>query len=203
MKREFEKELQELSPFLADLKKQQKDEPFKTPRLYFDNLANQVIEKAKGETHTAKVPPQYNNRLSLLNRISDWLSTVFQPKWALPALALALVVGAGWYAAQQQKTTLIAVEQPVILTHEAAQNYIKENIEDFKEEDIVTAFEEPKEVEKVEKSFDTESTNVVPSVPPKLEKVLTHPQSGLTEAEIEQYLLENLDERDIYALGNI
>ncbi len=202
MKREFEKELEELSPFLADLKKQRKDEPFKTPRLYFDNLADSVIEKAKGETKTVTAPPQYNSRPSISNRISDWLLTAFQPKWALSALAFALVLVVGWYAVQQQKTTPIDVEQPVVVTHEAAQNYVKENIEDFNEEEIATAFEEPKMIEKVAKSLDTETTNVTPSVP-KLEKVPTHPQSGLTEAEIEQYLLENLDERDIYALGNI
>ena len=202
MKREFEKELEELSPFLADLKKQQKVEPFKTPRLYFDNLADSVIEKAKGETITAKVPPQYNSRPSVANRISNWLSTVLQPKWALSALALLLVMAVGWYAVQQQKTTPIGVEQPVVVTHEAVQNYVKENIEDFNEEDIVTAFEEPKMIEKVEKSLDTKMPQITPSVQ-KSEKVPTHPQSGLTEAEIEQYLLENLDERDIYALGNI
>lgn len=202
MKREFEKELQELSPFLADLKKQQKDEPFKTPRLYFDNLADSIIEKAKGETKTVTVPPQYNNRQSMASRINDWLSTAFQPKWALSALALALVMVVGWYVVQQQRTTPIAVEQPVVVTHEAAQNYVKENIEDFNEEEIATAFEEPKMIGKVEKSLDSETTSVTPSVQ-KSEKVLTHPQSGLTEAEIEQYLLENLDERDIYALGNI
>lgn len=202
MKREFEKELEELSPFLADLKKQQKVEPFKTPRLYFDNLADSVIEKANGEKQTAKTPPQYNNRPSLARRINGWLSTAFQPKWALSAFALVLVMVVGWYAVQQQRTTPVAVEQPVVVTHEEAQNYIKENIEDFKEEEITTAFEEPKKVEKKEKVLSIETTDVTPSVQ-KSEKVLKHPQSGLTEAEIEQYLLENLDERDIYALGNI
>lgn len=202
MKREFEKELQELSPFLADLKKQQKDEPFKTPRLYFDNLADSVIEKAKGETKTVTIPPQYNNSLSLVSRINGWLSTVFQPKWALYALALALVMVVGWYTVQQQKMTLVALEQPVVATHEAAQNDIKDKAADVKEQETTTAFDEPKKVDKVEKSVDSEMTHVIPSVQ-KSEKVLTHPQSGLTEAEIEQYLLENLDERDIYALGNI
>ncbi len=202
MKREFEKELQDLSPFLADLKKQQKDEPYKTPRLYFDNLADQIIEKAKGETNTVKVPPQYYRTPSLAHRINTWLSILFKPKWALSALAFALVLGAGWYAVQQQKSTAISGVQPMVVTHEEAQNYVKENIEDFKEEDIANAFEEPKKIEKEEKLLDTQTTNLLPSVP-KLEKVLKHPQSGLTEAEIEQYLLENLDERDIYALNDI
>ena len=201
MKEELEKELQELSPFLADLKKQQKGEPFKTPRLYFDNLANQVLEKVKGETKTAKAPPQYNSRPSLIQRISNWLSIIFQPKWALSALAFALVAGAGWYAVQQQKTTPIAVEQPIAVTHEEVQNYVKENIEDFKEEEIVTALTETKKVDFEEKSVTAESTTIKPSQ--KAEPVLKHPKSGLTEAEIEQYLKENLDEKDIYALGDI
>ncbi len=202
MKREFEKELQNLSPFLADLKKQQKDEPFKTPRLYFDNLTDSVIEKAKGETQTAKTPPQYNSRPSLSSRINDWLSTAFQPKWALSTLALALVMVVGWYAVQQQKTAPLAVEQPAIVIHETPQSDIKNNVADAQEKEAVTAFEGPKTAEKDVKSFNDEVTKTTPSVP-KLEKALTHPQSGLTEAEIEQYLLENLDERDIYALGNI
>lgn len=42
MKEEFENELRELSPFLADLKKRQTGDPFKTPTLYFDNLADAV-----------------------------------------------------------------------------------------------------------------------------------------------------------------
>ena len=201
MKEEFEKELQELSPFLADLKKQQKSEPFKTPRLYFDNLANQVLEKAKGETKTIKVPPQYSSFPSLANRINDWLSIAFQPKWALSALAFALIVGAGWYAVQQQKTAVIAVEQPIALTHEEAQNYVKENIQEFKEEDIVTALTESPKTNKEDKSVTNKSTQIKPAQ--KEEPVLKHPKSGLTEAEIEQYLKENLDERDVYASGNI
>ena len=62
MKEEFEKELQDLSPFLADLKKQQLREPFRTPRLYFDTLADKVIETAKTETVVATRPPQYKER---------------------------------------------------------------------------------------------------------------------------------------------
>ncbi len=201
MKEEFEKELQELSPFLADLKKQQKSEPFKTPRLYFDNLADRILEKAHGETKTVKAPPQYNSRPSAAQRINGWLSVVFQPKWALSALAFTLVVGAGWYAVQQQKTTPIAVEQPMSETHEEAQNYIKENIQDFKEEDIITAFTEPKKIDKEDKSVNKENTDIKPTQ--KVEPELKHPKSGLTEAEIEQYLKENLDERDIYVLGGL
>ena len=175
MKREFEKELEELSPFLADLKKQQKDEPFKTPRLYFDNLADSVIEKAKGETQTAKAPPQYNSRPSLVNRINGWLSTAFQPKWALSALAFALVMVVGWYAVQQQKPAPTTVEQPVAVTYEAVQNDVNDNIADSKEDETATTFEEPKKVEKKEKSISIETTDVTPSVQ-KSEKALKHPQ---------------------------
>ena len=117
MKEEFETELQDLSPFLADLKKQQKAEPFKTPRLYFDNLADSVLEKAKSETKPVEAPPQYKSRLGFGERINNWLSIAFKPKWALAALAFALVVAAGWYAVQQQKTTPIAAEQPIAVTH--------------------------------------------------------------------------------------
>jgi hypothetical protein len=82
MKKEFEEEINELYPFLADLKKQQRQEPFRTPRLYFDTLADKVLDKAKTETKVAIGPPQYKAVQTPINRITNWLSTIFEPKMA-------------------------------------------------------------------------------------------------------------------------
>ena len=42
MTKEFENELHDLAPFLADVKRQATDDPFKVPQLYFDTLADAV-----------------------------------------------------------------------------------------------------------------------------------------------------------------
>ena len=210
MKEDFEKELQELSPFLADLKKKQNTEPFKTPRLYFDTLADKIVEKANSASKVlVTAPPQYNQPLSLLNRVSGWLSTVFQPRLALSALALAVVFGAGWYVINhQQSTTSVNTNEPTVVMTEAIEpvtteevgEYVNKNIDDFKEEEILLAMAEPKKMSPIESVLDVRTFDSTPNKP-EIGKIPTHPKSGLTEEEIEEYLKENLDEGDLDIIG--
>lgn len=59
MKKALENELRDLSPFLADLKKQQaNNDPFKVPTLYFDNLAN-AVELREASPFLADFKKQY------------------------------------------------------------------------------------------------------------------------------------------------
>jgi hypothetical protein len=206
MKEEFEKELQELSPFLAGLKKQQKPEPFKTPRLYFDTLADKVIEKASEAKTVGVVPPQYP---SLSNRISGWLSTIFQPRMALAACGLALVVAAGWYVVRQQTPNSVVQNDPSVVGTEAPKNngvetpINKANGVETKESNT----KQPTVIGSNESKTQDTKTEIVDNqtVPKVLETAkpsgITHPKSGLTEEEIEEFLKEALDDEDIETIG--
>lgn len=201
MKKEFEEEINELSPFLADLKKQQRQEPFKTPRLYFDTLAGKVIDKAKTETKVAVAPPQYKAAKSPINRIITWLSTIFEPKMALSALTLALVLGAGWYVINQQKTKAVGNIDSDVVTREDVHSYINDHIDEFKEEEILLAFADtkPNKIAENEPDIKTiEPTLPTPNVPEN-QVAPTHPKSGLTEEELENYLKEHLKDDDLDA----
>ena len=199
MSKAFEKELLELSPFLADLKKQSPKEPFRTPRLYFDTLADKVIENAKTETVVAQAPPQYKARFSLFSRLNNWFSAINAPRFAMIAGSLALFVAAGWYIIQQQKPTV----NTDTATTEEVKTYINEHIDEFKEEDILTAVADNKSPKIADKG--TDKKNVEPTLPtPNVQDApsqLAHPKSGLTEEELEEYLKENLDENDIEPIG--
>jgi hypothetical protein len=200
MKREYEEELKELSPFLSDLKKQSPREPFRTPRLYFDNLADKVVEQAKNETVVAKAPPQYNTRPTVLNRIKSWLSAVLEPRMALSVCTLALILGAGWYVINQQKTPTSGIADSEMVTQEEMHNYIHENIDEFKEEEILLAFAETKLNKAEGNTPEIKIVVPVPTTPIEAREekgVLKHPKSGLTEEELEEYLKENLDDEDL------
>lgn len=199
MKKEFEEEINELSPFLADLKKQQRQEPFKTPRLYFDTLADKVIDKAKTETTVAIAPPQYKAVQTPKNRIINWLSTIFEPKMALSVLTLVLVLGAGWYVIDQQKTGTVENVESDVVTREDVHNYINEHIDEFKEEEILLAFADTKSSKTAENEAEIKIVEPVLPTPNVQETPLEpiHPKSGLTEEELEEYLKEHLKDDDL------
>jgi hypothetical protein len=207
MKEEFEKELQQLSPFLADLKKQQKQEPFKTPRLYFDTLADKVLEKVKEEKNLSVIiPPQYP---SLLSRINSWFSTIIQPRLALATMGLALVVAAGWYVIRQQTSNIPTPNTPSVVETETPKNPAAEthnnNDNGINNKDITIKqpiIESTNESKTKDKKIDIVDHQALPKV---LETTkasgITHPKSGLTEEEIEEYLNEALDDDDLEDIG--
>lgn len=201
MKKEFEEEINELSPFLADLKKQQRQEPFKIPRLYFDTLADKVLDKAKTETKVVVAPPQYKTAQTSKNSIKSWLSTIFEPKMALSVLTLVLVLGAGWYVINQQKTEAVENTESDVVTREDVHNYINDHLEDFKEEEILLAFADIKPNKVAENEAEIKIVEPVLTTPdvPENQAAPTHPKSGLTEEELENYLKEHLKDDDLDA----
>ena len=206
MKEEFEKELQELSPFLADLKKQQKQEPFKTPRLYFDTLADKVLEKEKNK---AIVPPQYNQHPSLYNRINVWLSTIFQPKLALSAFGLVLIVAVGWYVINQQKQLIApSKEQEITISELPKNNGIETVAKDNTSEATIGKDTKLPDVDGENKPKAGDNKEEMVGNQPKLNALeiakpmgITHPKSGLTEEEIEEFLKDALVDEDLEAVG--
>jgi hypothetical protein len=180
MKENFEEELKNLSPFLADLKKQKKDDGFKTPKYYFDTLADKVIENAQPKT---EAPPQYFAQPSLASRVSEWIAGLMQPRMALAyATVLFLAVG-GWYFLKPTQTqALDNCTELACLPHEEIKTYISDNINEFDEEMLVgnTSIAE----------------NTVEERNPDYFGKGTH-LKDLDEKEIEQYLIENLDEKDL------
>ena len=186
MEREFEKELQDLSPFLAELKKQQPKEPFKTPRFYFDTLADTVLEKAKSETIGVQIPPQYKTSPSVLARINDWLSTLMQPKLALSVLAMALVIVAAWFMVQKDKPT-VGVDMPQVAVETPPVGNVNVSpIAKVKENETIAAISEPNKVNKMGKETTAkavEPTTTTPSTPLKTQP-LTHPKSEIGRAHV-------------------
>jgi hypothetical protein len=216
MKEELENELRELSPFLADLKKREGNDQFKAPKFYFDNLADKVLAQANSAEKTVSVKhketPQYP---TLLARLQGLLSVVFPPKLAMAFASLVLVAVVGWWIftpkmavtnvsvpemtvvqPPNMEQTLPTVEPtnpaktPVVASkivtlkdvpNEEIDAYISDNLADF--EGLLSNQNAPK-------LADTEGGKI------------THPQSGLTEEELEAYLAENMEDTDLEGSDN-
>ena len=213
-------ELRGLSPILADFKQNQvKKNPFKAPKFYFDTLTDKVLGTVS-QNPKAEIPhqrtPQYPN---ILERTKGFLATIFQPKLALAFASCALVAVAGWYALTRQNSatsvlpnsetsvmlspnvekmpthtenvpTTDAIQTPVNQAVIALSDIPKTEIQSYINDNL-TDFDEAVFIEHAPQLAEVSTTKVPVEVQP-----LTHPKSGLTEAELELYLKENLEEGD-------
>jgi hypothetical protein len=212
MKKEIENELNELSPLLADLKKRQDEDPFKTPKFYFDNLTDKILVQANNEGKTSVVTttwtPQYK---TFFERLKSLFTPVSSPRLAMAFASLALVIVGSWYVLTRKtvekaaNSPQIYVNQPPIapqttpsiddkilekplkpivlenMPKAEMDTYIKDNLVDS--EDLLT-------FENAPKLANTEGSK------------LTHPQSGLTEEELESYLIDTAEEGDFDGSDN-
>ena len=202
-------ELRELSPVLADLKLQNVDnQSFKVPKFYFDTLADKVLAKAQATDFKQKETSQY---FLFFERFQVIFTDIFQPKLVIGFAALALVAAAGWYALTRETTATIAPSHPQTAVVDGSKDapieqnnapqtvdnqafagldaienadihaYINDNLSDFDEALLMEHAPKLADV-LVQKEQNTEGGKTV------------HPDSNLTEEELEQYLKENAEE---------
>ncbi len=182
MKKEFEDELREISPFLADLKKSKEgEEPFRTPKFYFDTLSDKVMEKAIAKP---VIPPQYSTHsahLSLFELAQEWVASIMQPRYAIGFATVALLAIGSWFFIQKNQQNVDS-----FASTEEIHQYIADNIDDFDEalllEHGVLA--------------DSDVLNPEQNAKENMDKI------NATDDEIEQYLKEHLDEKDLKELQN-
>ena len=178
MKKEFEDELREISPFLADLKKSKEgEEPFRTPKFYFDTLADKVMEKAVVKP---VIPPQLV-RPSFIELAHTWIASNMQPRYAIGFATVALLAVGVWFFIQKNQQNVNS-----FASNEEIHQYITDNIDDFDDalllEQGVLA--------------DSDILNPEQSLKGNIDKI------NISDDEIEQYLKEHLDEKDLKELQN-
>ncbi len=125
-KKEIENELENLSPFLAEMKKK---DSFKVPDNYFAELSANVWEEVKKEKVQTEATP-VSTSPSWLEQMMQSIAVIFQPRMALSLASVAVLMVAGifWMNNQMEVQTIANAEEPTI---EEAANYLAENIDDF------------------------------------------------------------------------
>ena len=198
-KKKIQDELNELSPFLSNLKKDKK-EGFSMPANYFENFDNRLMGRIQEEEALSGATSS-NSTTSLPSSLGFWafMKSLIAPKYALgfATCAILLVVGLQWTMQEKglEKQPLLLAELTLAETNE----YIINNLEEFETEDIVASLE-TEDVEQIqnkisviEKDLDSE---------PSLEK--TEVEEGekssmdkaLEKAGVEDFL-DDLTEEDL------
>ncbi len=120
------KELEELSPFLSKLKK---EEGYQVPFNYFEVLPDQIMEQVtKEQTPIAEPSSKETPPWSL----GAWLSNLLQPRYALALASLVLMIFAGTFLADFSTSDPISSDQLMAsISPDEARSYVQSNIEDF------------------------------------------------------------------------
>lgn len=188
MKEDIYNELESISPFLANLKKQNSShEELKTPPLYFETLTDKIIQEAKKQESTVVVdsrtiahqPTPQPTIPPFWQTVRLWIEALIQPRYAVGfAMALVLLTTGWWFFNNKNSNTAITENVEIAqISHDEIHNYIHDNIDDFDEE---LFFNSPDLV-------DTEG--------------VSH-EINVNDEDIEKYLEENIDEKDLKELEN-
>lgn len=117
-KDEIRKELEELAPGLSKIKREQ---PFQVPPIYFKELPEEILEKARRQP----TGPAWWSSLS------EWMGSLLTPQrlvWQLAAVAVLLVAGIWMIRSNQEVNDLPNIAD---LSVEEMQVYVNNNIDEF------------------------------------------------------------------------
>lgn len=138
MKTEFIKELNDISPFMADMREKLKAKHFKVPDNYFEQLADKVIEQAK-EKHTGDKLSYIRtpNSQSYFTKTIKFLSVNFRPLQAVAATFLLLA--GSWWAFHTVSTNKAPIHSLGLsgVRKDVLNAFVSENIEDYDENILV------------------------------------------------------------------
>lgn len=118
--KEIQEELEGIAPFLAGMDKQ---EGFKVPQNYFEQLQNDVLDQVRLNTETT---PVKINTVSWSDKIVDFFAALLQPRVALSFASIALLIVAGFIFMEDTAQTNFAS-----ISDEEAHNFISANIDDI------------------------------------------------------------------------
>lgn len=152
-KKEIAKELEGVSPFLFDLKKDKKED-FSMPTNYFNRFEDRLMHRIKAEAILEKVT-DYKSATPTLSSFSFWtfLRTFMQLKYAIGFSTSVLLIVLGLYVVNNGTNPPSGDTNIEGLLAEAdIDDYINNNIEEFTIDEILTVLVS-EEIEIIEKKI--------------------------------------------------
>lgn len=131
-KKEIHDELEKLAPSLSKLKK---EEIFDVPENYFSQLPDQILNEidfSKNKVVTKSISSSFSN--NWLDQLTERLAFLFQPKLAFGFAMMALLAGASFFILNIENGS---DAQFADLTSDELENYVKTNIDDFEEQELL------------------------------------------------------------------
>lgn len=129
-KREIQDELEKLALSLSKLKK---EEVFEVPENYFSQLPDQILNEIDF-SKTRVVTESISTSGNWLNQLTERLAIFFQPKIVIGFAMMILLAVASLFILNNENTS---GSQIADLTSDELENYIKANIDDFEEQELL------------------------------------------------------------------
>lgn len=126
-KKEIKDELENLSPFLAEMKKKNS---YKVPENYFAELSANVWEEVQKEKVSTQPTPVATTP-NWMEQVMQSIAVLFQPRMALSLASVAVLLVAGIFWMNNNPIEVQTVAEGDGLTIEETTNYLAENIDDF------------------------------------------------------------------------
>lgn len=136
-KQAIQKELEDISPFLAEIKKGK--QAFQVPEDYFHKMQNEVLDQIKHNSSSAAPSQTFFQKI-----ITDSIRTIqllIQPRYIIQVATFALLIAAGIYFLKPEsnispndKTSSVFLADVSI---EEINEYIEANIDDFELEELI------------------------------------------------------------------
>jgi len=192
-KNKINKELEELSPLLSNLKKDKK-ETFSMPTNYFDTFEDRLMHRIEAEM--ALSPERHSEKETAVPFFSR-IKAFFRPHYAIGfSTCLLLIIGSIYVLQPVDHPTNLELMDG-LLADGSIDTYIDNHIEEFRTEDIV-ALLEVEELAGIQAEILGEESLNVNSIPKEAstETIKTSMDKALNAVEIED-LLDNLTEDDL------
>ena len=192
-KNKINEELEEISPFLSNLKKDKKDE-FSMPTNYFDSFEDRLMHRIEEET--ALSPEGHSDRKETASFFSK-MKVFFRPHYAIGFSTCLLLIIASIYVIQpvDKPSNLDTMEG--LLADGSIDSYIYNHIEDFRTEDIIASLnlDEVADIQVDVIGEEEPVSNVTPKEKPT-KIVKSSMDKALDAVEVED-LLDELTEEDL------
>jgi hypothetical protein len=135
MKEELKKELEEISPFLLNMK--EKPEPLNVPNHFFNNMRVDIMNKVKTEQQ------EVVTEKSWFFVLKTQIQSFFKPQLAFGLASVLLIVGCLFVFKNTDNSTADNCNNLACISDEETTAYVSENIDDFDEKTLwETAYEQ-------------------------------------------------------------
>lgn len=195
-KNKINKELEELSPFLSNLRKDKKD-AFSMPENYFDKFEDRLMHRI--EAAAALSPKRYSEK-KVASPFLSRIKAFFRPHYAIGfSTCLLLIIGSIYVLKPIDSPTNLETMEG-LLADGSIDSYIYDHIEDFRTEDIVASLELEELVDIQEYKIGEEELNSnTVNEEKSTERIKSSMDKALDAVEIED-LLDDLTEEDLELL---
>lgn len=196
-KKEIEDELNEMSPFLANLKKDKK-EGFSMPANYFDRFEDRLMQRIETETALEPKSTHQTDNRSVWTFFRGLLTPKMQYAMGLSMVIIAVVIAFPFF----NPTPTIPVESSsgllAQLSQEEAKTYVVEHVDDFSTEELTAtvAQERLNELQKTVEEVveEVEKEPVIPVENDRLDEALEQIDEDALNDLSEEMLEEDLDD---------